>query len=295
MATITPPLRTTAPEAEAPPGEARSGAWTPERQAALAAPFEAGQIERLPKALKREDQDKGRCGEDTKYCADEHPCGGWHVRSIHLSYVGHAGVTDRLNSVDPFWNWEPMAVTPTGTPHFSDGGLWIKLTVLGVTRYGFGDAGRKAGPDAVKEIIGDALRNAAMRFGVGTYLWSRSADAQLLQAGGETAGEAGQQGRPERQESQRRTQETPRAPRPVHNVQRLHAAFQPLTSEQRSWLFRFTQERLGRPDVEPENLSDLEAALVCQWAAMLANGEDPREHARETTPTASQGEIDPPS
>jgi hypothetical protein len=48
------------------------------------------------------------------------------------------------------------------------------MTVLGVTRIGFGDPGRNSGPNAIKETIGDFIRNAAMRFGVGTYLWSKS-------------------------------------------------------------------------------------------------------------------------
>jgi hypothetical protein len=45
------------------------------------------------------------------------------------------------------------------------------LTIAGVTRLGYGHADGKQGPDAVKETIGDALRNAGMRFGVGLDLW----------------------------------------------------------------------------------------------------------------------------
>jgi len=92
--------------------------------------------------------------------------------TVRLDYVGHADVTDRLLTADPAWTWEPLtadelAALPTG-------GLWIKLTVCGVTRYGFGDAQGKTGGDAVKEMIGDAIRNAAMRFGVALDLWSKS-------------------------------------------------------------------------------------------------------------------------
>ena len=53
------------------------------------------------------------------------------------------------------------------------GGMWIKLTVCGVTRLGYGHAGDKTGGDAIKEVIGDALRNAAMRFGAALYLWHK--------------------------------------------------------------------------------------------------------------------------
>ena len=85
-----------------------------------------------------------------------------------LDYVGHAAVTDRLLSVDPEWTWEPMALSPEGLPlPDGNGNLWIKLTVCGVTRIGVGDG------KSMKELIGDAIRNAAMRFGVALDLWSK--------------------------------------------------------------------------------------------------------------------------
>lgn len=93
---------------------------------------------------------------------------------VRLAYVGHAATTDRLLSVDPAWTWEPVAVDERGLPLLDEhGGLWIRLTVAGVTRLGYGDAGGKKGPNAVKEAIGDALRNAAMRFGVALDLWAK--------------------------------------------------------------------------------------------------------------------------
>ena len=52
-------------------------------------------------------------------------------------------------------------------------GLWIKLTVGGVTRLGYGSVTPEA-YDPEKQLIGDALRNAAMRFGVALDLWSKS-------------------------------------------------------------------------------------------------------------------------
>lgn len=113
--------------------------------ALLRAPFPAHQISQLPK-------------------------GG-----IMLSYVGHAALTDRLLDADPCWNWEPLHIDPaTGLPALDAiGGLWIKLTVCGVTRLGYGDAGEKKGCNAMKERIGDALRNAAMRFGAALDLWHK--------------------------------------------------------------------------------------------------------------------------
>jgi hypothetical protein len=83
-------------------------------------------------------------------------------------------LTDRLLDADPNWFWEPLALGPNGLPAIDgDGGMWIKLTVCGVTRLGYGDAQGKTGGDAMKERIGDALRNAAMRFGAALDLWHK--------------------------------------------------------------------------------------------------------------------------
>ena len=132
--------------------------------ALLREPFPANLISKLPKPYKKDAQ-KGRCGE----------CGGWHgLPAAHLDYVGHAALTDRLLDADPEWNWEPMAHNQDGSPAFDQaGGLWIKLTVCGQTRLGYGHADGKRGGDAIKEVIGDALRNAAMRSGAALDLWHK--------------------------------------------------------------------------------------------------------------------------
>ena len=102
-------------------------------------------------------------------------CGGWHhPKVVHLDYFGHAALTSMLLDVDPNWTWEPLALGQDGLPVIDrDGGMWIKLTVLGITRLGYGDAQGKTGGDAMKERIGDALRNAAMRFGAALELWHK--------------------------------------------------------------------------------------------------------------------------
>lgn len=132
--------------------------------ALLREPFPANQISKLPKPYKK-DSPKGKCPE----------CGGWHgLPAVHLDYVGHAALTDRLLDADPSWTWEPMAIGDNGYPVIDgNGGMWIKLTVCGVTRLGYGDAQGKTGGDAMKERIGDALRNAAMRFGAALDLWHK--------------------------------------------------------------------------------------------------------------------------
>lgn len=129
----------------------------------LRVPFEAHQISKLPKPYSK-DSAKGNCKE----------CGGYHgLPAVHLDYVGHAALTDRLLEVDPLWNWKPVAMVD-GVPVIDkDGGMWIELTVCGMTRLGYGDAQGKTGGNATKERIGDALRNAAMRFGAALDLWHK--------------------------------------------------------------------------------------------------------------------------
>ena len=93
---------------------------------------------------------------------------------VKLAYVGHAALTDRLLDSDPAWTWEPLTMSDNGLPVMDEmGGMWIRLTVCGVTRLGYGHAGSKTGGDAIKEVIGDALRNAAMRFGAALDLWHK--------------------------------------------------------------------------------------------------------------------------
>lgn len=140
--------------------------------AKLRAPFPENQISKLPKESKAQaDQRKA----DRNNAVNCKICGGWHHKNaVHLDYVGHAALTDRLLDVDPEWTWEPVAFGPDGLPAVDrSGGMWIKLTVCGVSRLGYGSADGKQGGDAVKEIIGDALRNAAMRFGAALDLWHK--------------------------------------------------------------------------------------------------------------------------
>lgn len=154
--------------------------------ARLREPFDANQINKLPKPYKA-DSPKGKCNE----------CGGYHgLPAVHLDYVGHAALTDRLLDADPEWSWEFVATDPnTGAPLFdANGGLWIRLTVCGVTRLGYGDAQGKRGGNAVKEAIGDALRNAGMRFGAALDLWHKG---DLHDASVERGDDAGPDMKPE--------------------------------------------------------------------------------------------------
>lgn len=148
--------------------------WTKEEQIAalkkLREPFDKSLISKLPKGTKAQNN----CPPNEKKSCKI--CGGWHHPNIiHLDYVGHAAITARLLDVDPLWNWEPVYVNEFGEPHLDkDGGMWIKLTVCGITRLGYGDADGKTGANATKERIGDCLRNSGMRFGMALDLWSKA-------------------------------------------------------------------------------------------------------------------------
>ena len=144
-----------------------SPTMTPEKAKALREGFPRKAIGKLPKPYKADSQ-RGNCPE----------CGGYHgLPAVHLDYVGHAATTDRLLAVDPEWTWRPFTQEEITAlpPKLRDAGLWIYLTVCGVTRPGVGD-GKSA-----KECIGDAIRNAAMRFGVALDLWAKE-DLHEIQA-----------------------------------------------------------------------------------------------------------------
>jgi hypothetical protein len=138
----------------------------------LRLPFASNHISKLPKPTKQQTDAVKADFKKGVRCKD---CGAWHHPDVvHLDYVGHAAATDRLLDTDLAWTWEPLAVDQRGLPAFDEnGGLWIKLTVCGVTRLGYGSADGKSGGDAKKEIIGDAIRNAGMRFGMALDLWHK--------------------------------------------------------------------------------------------------------------------------
>jgi hypothetical protein len=159
----------------------------------LRAEFPAEAIGKLPKSTCRACADLAKarryqaCESHSwvRQCGD---CGNSHSSAtIHLDFVGHADATARLLDVDPRWTWRPFSLEEIQAlpPALRDAGLWIHLTVAGVTRPGFGDAQGKTGPNAVKEMIGDALRNAAMRFGVSLDLWAKG-DRERFHAKDET-------------------------------------------------------------------------------------------------------------
>ena len=129
-------------------------------------------VSKLPRSTCKDCSRKSCTQHKQSRCAE---CGAWIGRHVHLDFVGHAEVTRILIDIDPTWSWEPQGWTEQGTPAIShrDGtlALWGRLTLLGHTRIGVGTC-EATKPDAEKELIGDLLRNCAMRFGVALSLWS---------------------------------------------------------------------------------------------------------------------------
>jgi len=95
---------------------------------------------------------------------------------VELDFISHSDVTKILLEIDPLWEWTPVAID-NGRPaiHVENGTatMWGYLTLCGHSRLGVGSA-RADKEDYEKELIGDFLRNASMRFGIGLSLWSKS-------------------------------------------------------------------------------------------------------------------------
>ena len=157
----------------------------------LREPFPAKLVGKLPRVTCKACSDN----KSEKHCPQHKmktcpACKSWMTeKHTHLDYVGHAEVTRRLLDADPLWRWEPMGFAADGQPaRDADGGMWIRLilhddTGVEVSRIGYGDAQGKRGANATKEVIGDAIRNAAMRFGVALDLWSKERDDYIEEEG----------------------------------------------------------------------------------------------------------------
>ena len=92
--------------------------------ALLREPFPANLVSKLPKPTKAQTEAvraNFKAGIRCKICGTWH-----HPDVVHLDYVGHAALTDRLLDCDPNWGWEPVAYGPNGTPLMDEnGGMWI--------------------------------------------------------------------------------------------------------------------------------------------------------------------------
>ena len=93
-----------------------------------------------------------------------------------LDFVGHADITRILIEVDPMWTWEPCGWV-NGRPHIhvenGTATMWGHLYVYGKPMLGVGSV-RADKQELDKELVGDFLRNAAMRFGISLALWTKN-------------------------------------------------------------------------------------------------------------------------
>ncbi len=98
-----------------------------------------------------------------------------------MNYISHGLVTERLNEADPGWSSEVLTEhiykDQNGIPHCA--GVTISLTVNGVTRVEAGGPQRQDGfTNEIKNAYSDALKRAAMRFGVALEMWESLLDAE---------------------------------------------------------------------------------------------------------------------
>lgn len=95
--------------------------------------------------------------------------------NTYLDFVGHADITRILIEIDPHWRLVPIA-WENGRPamHVVNGmaTMWFEMSLLGQARLAIGTA-KENSPDLDKVLYGDALRNGAMRFGIGLSLWTK--------------------------------------------------------------------------------------------------------------------------
>ncbi|MGA4989963.1 hypothetical protein [Nonomuraea bangladeshensis] len=144
----------------------------------LRRPFDEEQIGLLPRVTCPECSDRRKKCENKSHVKKRCPeCKATvSPKHIHIDFVGHANVTKRLLEVDPLWTWEPFALDENGLPLVDTDnlgnpvGMWIRLTICGHTRPGYGSVPSNQ-HDAIKVLIGDAIRNAAQRFGVALEQW----------------------------------------------------------------------------------------------------------------------------
>lgn len=115
---------------------------------------------------------------------------------IQLDFVGHADITKLLIEIDPLWSWEPLDIVD-GRPavHVINGMavMWGRLTVLGKSMLGVGTV-KHDKPDLDKELVGDFLRNASMRFGICLSLWTKQEWEEPNKVAGKVQGMKGNGG-----------------------------------------------------------------------------------------------------
>ena len=253
--------------------------------AKLREPFGPEHVGLLPRVTCRDCSDRrSQCSRHQKQKCGE--CGAYiSTAHIHLDYVGHGAVTSRLLDVDPEWNWEPLAFDQAGMPTMvydqnnQPIAMWIRLTVCGVTRLGVGTC-PPGQFEAEKVLIGDALRNAAMRFGVALDLWIKghAEDSEQHTAADTRSGPSRQQRPPERTVSAKEMIPADKAKNDL-----VAAAQGDIEAAQAAWRgAELGDSRHITPDQMAKALALLESSDEAVREAFHEVVEERREHGQET-------------
>jgi hypothetical protein len=143
--------------------------WGDEIARQLREPLPADQIGKLPKIPRAQQNDRKQ---GCRYC------GGYHVPiadNLHVDYVAHAIVTDKLNTIVGQDGWG-LAIDLL--KESKDGehviGILATLTIAGLSKQEAGDPGKRSTwGEELKLAISDWLPRAAMRFGLGLEVWAK--------------------------------------------------------------------------------------------------------------------------
>jgi len=111
----------------------------------LKAPFSAREVKLKPQSV-----DKERC------------------KALALPYIDARAVQDRLDHVVGPGDWSDSYQVVAAGNRLA---VICRLTVLGVTKEGIGEPGGTPGEEAIKSAESDALKRAAVKFGVARYLY----------------------------------------------------------------------------------------------------------------------------
>jgi len=98
-----------------------------------------------------------------------------------LDFVGHADICRILITIDPLWSWEPIEWDGGKPAMYIENDMltmWGRLTVLGKSVIGVGTV-KASAIEASKQVVGDYLRNSAMRLGISLSLWTKSEWSEL--------------------------------------------------------------------------------------------------------------------
>lgn len=118
---------------------------------------------------------------------------------IYLDYVGHAAVVDRLNTVAPDWTLTLDRVVE------ADGHVLAAIGTMTIGGKPMTEVGEPTGQNTygqeLQTALGNLIRRAAMRFGLGIDLWSKeelhgSEDSAAAGSGEKTQSAIGDTSRP---------------------------------------------------------------------------------------------------